>query len=234
MSIWMRILSIVLPCGIIVAGVGALVVWSRHPERFALRTIEVRAELKHVQEDDIKANVLPFLSQGFFWLNVQSVQDSLKRLPWVHTVEIRRVWPDRLQIKVQEQTPQARWGDQGILSTEGIIYYPELSSIPDKLPRFDGPDDSAKEMLQHYLTLLEHLGPIGLTVKALDLSPNGSWRIMLNNGIDVILGKAGLSERLARFVLAYQGSLQAQSEKIAYIDLRYTNGFAVGWKKGGQ
>ena len=73
---------------------------------------------------------------------------------------------------------------------------------------------------------------MGLTIQELDLSTNGSWKILLDNGIAVILGKTGLSERMTRFMLAYQHSLQAQSQQIAYIDLRYTNGFAIGWKAG--
>lgn len=208
--------------------------WSKQPDRFPLRTIDVTAELKAMKEQDIKATVLPFLPKGFFWVDVDSVQQSLTRLPWIQSAEIRRVWPDRLEISVQEKTAQARWGEEGVLSTEGVVFYPDVTTLPEKLPRFYGPSDRAKEVLHQYLNLLELLSPIGLTVQSLALSAEGSWRLVLDNGVAIILGKTGLSERMGRFVLAYQGSLQAQIQRIAYIDLRYTNGFAIGWKKSVQ
>lgn len=229
MSSWMRAVSILLPLGIIVVSVLALMVWSRQ-DRFPLKTVEVHTALKYVKEEEIKASVLPFFDKGFFGLNVQAVQACLKQLPWVQSIDIRRMWPDRLVVSVQEKAAQARWGDKGVLSTEGNIFYPELTSIPDKLPRFDGPKSEALAMQQQYFALLEQLGPIGLTIRSLKLSLNGSLQIMLDNGISIILGKNAMNERMARFVLAYQGSLQAQSQRIAYVDLRYTNGFAIGWK----
>ncbi len=234
MSKWVRVGSIILPLALIVAGLSALVIWSREPDRFPLRKVEVRSVLKYVREDEIEAAVSPFLAKGFFWLNVRSVQANLQQIPWVQSVGVRRVWPDRLQVLVQERTAQARWGDKGVLSTEGVIFYPAPDTISDKLPRFDGPNGYAKEMLENYLTFLEVLGPIGLTVQSVGLSPNGSWQIMLDNDVAVILGKTALVERLARFVLAYQSRLQTEKEHIAYVDLRYTNGFAIGWKKGVQ
>ncbi len=231
MSSFTRLISITVPVIIIVVGLGSLVVWSRQPDRFPLKTVEIRSGLKEVTEDEIKAQVLPYLDKGFFWLNVSAVQKNLQLLPWVQAVELRRIWPDKLLIVVQEKRAQARWGEKGILSTDGAIFYP-TGNIPEGIPQFNGPETRAKEVLQQYLTLLEMLGPIGLTVQQLDLSMDGSWRMRLDSGLDVILGKTGLHERMARFVLAYKGSFHAESMRIAYIDLRYTNGFAIGWKEG--
>ncbi len=228
-----RILSIFLPLAILLASLSLFVVWSRHADRFPLRTIEVQSQLHFVKEAEIQANILPFLDKGFFWLNVRAVQACVKQLPWVQTVDIRRVWPDRVVASVQEKTAQARWGEKGVLSTEGVIFYPEVATIPGQLPQFDGPASEALVMQQHYFALLEQLGVVGLTIKSLSLSLNGALKIMLDNGIFIILGKHAVNERLARFVLAYQGSLKAQSERIAYVDLRYTNGFAIGWKSIG-
>lgn len=233
MSIGMRTVSIILPLAIILVSLSLLVVWSRHPDRFPLRTVEIRSSLQQVKESEIKESVLPFFDKGFFGLNVQAVQACLKRLPWVQNVDIRRVWPDRLLVSVEEKTAQARWGEKGVLSTEGVIFYPEVATIPAKLPQFDGPMSEALVMQQQYFALLEQLGTVGLTIQSLNLSLNGTLKIMLDNGISIRLGKQAINERMARFVLAYPGSLQAQSQRIAYVDLRYTNGLAIGWKMAG-
>lgn len=233
MSIRMRMVSIFLPLAIVLVSLLSLVVWSRHSDRFPLKTVEIRSPLHLVEEAEIQASVLPFFDKGFFWLDVQAVQACLKQIPWVQTADIRRVWPDRLLVSVQEKTAQAKWGEKGVLSTDGVIFYPEVATIPEKLPQFDGPTSEALVMQQHYFALLEQLGAVGLTIQSLNLSLNGALKIMLDNGISIILGKNAMNERMARFVLAYQGSLQAQSQRIAYVDLRYTNGFAIGWKAAG-
>jgi cell division protein FtsQ len=231
---WMRTVSIILPLLIIVVGLGILVVWSGNSDRFPLRMVEVRGQLKQLKENEIKAAVLPFLAQGFFALPVWSIRDELQHLPWVQSVSIRRIWPDKLIISVQEQVAQARWKDKGILSTEGKIFYPVSLAMSSGLPQFEGPPERAKEMQQQYLALLEVLRPVGLMVQKLSLSPNGVWQMMLDNGMTLILGKTGLSERMNRFVLAYPSNLRGQNQRIAYVDLRYTNGFAIGWKTGVQ
>jgi cell division protein FtsQ len=233
MSIRMRMVSICLPVAIILVSFLSLVVWSRHSDRFPLRTVEIRSPLHLVKEAEVQASVLPFFDKGFFWLNVKAVQACLKRIPWVQAADVKRVWPDRLLVSVQEKTAQAKWGEKGVLSTDGVIFYPEVATIPQKLPQFDGPTSEALVMQQHYFALLEQLGAVGLTIQSLNLSLNGALKIMLDNGISIILGKNAINERMARFVLAYQANLQAQSQRIAYVDLRYTNGFAIGWKAAG-
>jgi cell division septal protein FtsQ len=49
------------------------------------------------------------------------------------------------------------------------------------------------------------------------------------NGIEINLGREDFTERLQRFVDIYPRILASQSDKIAVVDLRYTNGFAVRW-----
>jgi cell division protein FtsQ len=234
MSAWMRTAFITLPLAIVVVALSAVVVWSRHPDRFPIRVIEVCTELRHIPQTEIQTVLSPFLNKGFFWLNVEQMQALVQAMPWVQSVDLRRVWPDRVRVSAQERVAQARWGERGVVSTEGVIFYPDPATISEKLPWFEGPVESAKEMLSHYLTALELLGPMALNIQGLRLSPTGSWHMQLENGIELILGKVDFSERLMRLMVAYQNSLQAQSTRIAYIDLRYTNGFAIGWKAGIQ
>lgn len=231
---WMRGVSIILPPIIILGCILALVIWSRQPDRFPLRFIEIQSELKHVSEQDIRKAISLHLAEGFFWLNVDLVQKDLKSLAWVENVEIKRSWPDKIIVFIQEKVPQAIWGENAILTTEGSIFTIETLDLFEKLPRFKGPIERAKEIQQQYLSLLELLGPVGLSIQALELSTTGVLRVMLDNGIAIILGKTAISERMARFVLAYQTSLQKHSQRIAYVDLRYTNGMAIGWRQGVQ
>jgi cell division protein FtsQ len=229
MSLWVRMVSIILPMGILLGGAMG-VFWSLQPHRFPLRVIEIRDQLKWTSSQAITQVASPYMDRGFFGLDVEALQKALNNLPWMSSVSVRRVWPDRIILSTEEKTPLARFGEEGVLSTEGRIFYPDLQSLPDRLPQFMGPSDRAKEMVQQYFSILEMLSPLGLSVSELNLSPEGSWRMVLDNGIAIILGKAALNERMGRFVWIYPNQLQMQIHKIAYLDLRYTNGVAIGWK----
>lgn len=232
MSIWVRLISTLLPLCLLVCGLGSLVVYSKQVEHFPVREIELKTETKNVSETAVIEMVRLHLNKSFFWLNVDKIQKHILSLPWVAEAQIQRVWPDKIVVEIKEHTALARWNGKGILSTEGNIFYPEESSISEKLPKFSGQDGRAKEILQQYFSVLEQLGPVGLSVKSLEVSATGAWQIRLDNELAIILGKTGLNERLARFVEVYQASLKSQKERIEYIDLRYTNGLAIGWKKG--
>jgi len=223
--------SILLSFGIMTGGVIAAFIGLRDPNHFPIRTVEIRDELKRIGEPQIAEAIAPYLDKGFFGLNVGGVQQNIMNLPWVASASVKRIWPDKLLVSIQEQTPQARFGEDGILNTEGVVFYPGKEFIPRNLPHFKGPSERAKEMLQQYHMILEALGPVGLSIAELELAPNGVLRVSLGNGIAIVLGKAEYNERLARFVLAYQSTLHSLLPKIAYVDLQYTNGLAIGWKE---
>lgn len=233
MSLWMRIVSTILPLGIVLGGTIG-VFWSLQPQRFPLRVIEIREPLKWTSNQSITEVASSFMDRGFFRLDVSALQKALSDLPWIASVSVQRVWPDRIILAAQEQIPLARFEEEGVLSTEGRVFYPDRESVPSRLPYFRGPIDRAKEMVQQYFNILEMLSPLGLGISELNLSPEGSWQMVLDNGMTVILGKAALNERMGRFVWVYPNQLQAETHKIAYLDLRYTNGMAIGWKAGIQ
>jgi cell division protein FtsQ len=231
MSIGLRLLATILPLGIIVGGILGFLDVVKQPGRFPLRFIEIQNELKWMPPEAISQVVSPYLQQGFFGIDVEAIQKQVNDLPWVSKSHVQRVWPDRISIALTEQNPLARFGETGVLSTEGKIFYPEiLSVLPPGCPWFKGPEKAAMEMLKQYLDFLEMLSPLGLSISELSLSNEGAYRIMLDNGIAIILGKAALNERMGRFILMYPSQLKKETQRIAYLDLRYTNGMAIGWK----
>lgn len=230
MSYWKQVFSI-FAIFLFLVGAGVVgVLWTQNPKHFPIRVIEIAEPLKQVSEDTFFKAVIPHLDKGFFWLDVQAMRASIGELSWVVSSQVRRLWPDKLEVSLKEHIPQARFGKTGVIDTEGRVFYPDLSTISEKWPLFIGPVPKIQEMLQRYLMALECLGPLGLRVAELRLTDYGAWDIMLDNGIALILGKTELDERLTRFVLVYKLSLQAQIANIAYVDCRYTNGLAIGYK----
>jgi len=209
----------------------------RQPERFPLRSVEVHGSLQRTTRAEITTAVSPHLQDNFFTLDVGLVQASLKDLPWVAAAAVSRRWPDRLVITVREHQAVARFGEAGILNSEGRVFYPgqqsyEVSQLSlVALPQFIGPESESVQLLDHYRQFETLLKPGGLTIKELHLAPHGAWQMVLNTGLQVILGNSSEEKlRLRRFVWAYQAALEAHSRAMAYIDLRYSNGLAVGWK----
>ena len=72
--------------------------------------------------------------------------------------------------------------------------------------------------------------PLGLSVANLKQMQDNGLRAELSNGIEIILGEDDFSIKLSRFGLAYKNVIKLVETKVAYVDLRYINGIAVGWR----
>ncbi len=230
----LRWIATLVPLFILIGGLSLLIVWTRISDRFPLKILEIKNEISRVQPSEITDLLALDMKKGFFGIDVEEVQKRVSELPWVEQAYVKRVWPDRLSVGILEKTPQAFWNTEGVLSTTGKVFFPNtLHGISSLLPHFWGPIERVKEIQQQYFVLLEMLGPIGLNIAELFLSEDGECRVVLDNGITVMLGKNALNERLARFVLVYQ-NLKTKKDDIAYLDLRYTNGISIGWNKTGN
>jgi len=165
-------------------------------------------------------------------VDLAGLQGSLEQLPWVDTVSVARVWPRGLQVRVVEQVAAARWGSNGLLNARGELFLSESRFIPPELPRLSGPKGSEGMVAQRYLAIQGRLVEGGVRIAALRLDARGAWEIDLDNGVRVRLGRRQVDERFERFVAAALRLVVQRSAEMSYVDMRYTNGFAVGWRNG--
>jgi cell division protein FtsQ len=182
-------------------------------------------------EQSVKARVRDI---GLVSVDLSAVQRAVEQLPWVDGATVERQWPSTLNIRVTEQVPAARWGANGLLNTRGELFISEARHIPPELPRLSGPLGSEGEVARRYLAAQGALTEAGMRLTAVRLDSRGSWEFDLDNGITVRLGRRQVDERFTRFVQAGVGQIAAHASDINYIDMRYTNGFAIGWRQGGQ
>jgi cell division protein FtsQ len=182
-------------------------------------------------EQAVKARVRGI---GLVSVDLGAVQRAVEQLPWVDSAKVERQWPSTLDIRVTEQVPAARWGANGLLNTRGELFISETRHIPPELPRLSGPPGTQQEVARRYLAAQGQLIEAGMRLTAVRLDARGSWEFDLDNGITVRLGRRQVDERFTRFVQAGVGQIAAHSNDINYIDMRYTNGFAIGWRQGGQ
>ncbi len=182
-------------------------------------------------EQAVKARVR---GVGLISVDLGAVQRAVEQLPWVDKATVERRWPRALNIRVVEQVAAARWGPNGLLNTRGELFISEARHIPPELPRLSGPRGTEAEVARRYLAAQGQLLEAGMRLTAVRLDPRGAWEFDLDNGITVRLGRRQVEERLQRFVQAAVGQISTHASDIHYIDMRYTNGFAIGWRSGGQ
>jgi cell division protein FtsQ len=198
-----------------------------------IRTVSVQGRFQRVSAVDVERAVKDRV-QGFglVSVNLPAVQRAIEALPWVDTATVGRAWPRGLSVVVVEQVAAARWGANGLLNARGELFASESRHIPPELPRLSGPAGSEAQVAQRYLAIQGRLVEGGLRITALRLDARGAWEIDLDNGVRVRLGRCQVDERFERFVAAALPLVAQRGGDIDYVDMRYTNGFAVGWRGG--
>jgi cell division protein FtsQ len=195
-----------------------------HSPRFPLREVRIGSQPAHVQRAEIEAVVRRELHGNFFTIDLARAREAFESIGWVRSVEVRRRWPDRLDVTLEEHVPLARWGSLGLVDMQGEVFQ---ASYEGTLPVFNGPQGAAKEMAIQYAYFRRTLERIGREPVQVNLSARRAWSIRLDGGTALELGRADIEGRLARFVQSYAQAASLLGRRMEYVDLRYANGFAV-------
>lgn len=193
-----------------------------------LSTLVVQGALQHVAPETVRTAVLPALGRGFFSTDVAAVQAAVEALPWVAQATVRRSWPHTLYVQITEEVPVARWNGDALVDARGRVFVRDTSHVWAGLPRLNGPDASAPDVLAEYSGFAALLATRGLGINQLSVDARGASSVELANGIEVRLGREDATARLERFASVALPALGAALPSVAYVDMRYTNGFAVG------
>lgn len=195
-----------------------------HLPIFPLREVRVLDQPKHVQRTDIEAVVKKELKGTFFTIDLARARRGFEALPWVRKADVRRQWPDRLEVRIEEHEPLARWGTLALVNVQGEIFE---APYQGKLPVFNGPAGTSKEMAIQYAYFRKSLESLGREPVQVNVSARRAWSLRMDTGTTVELGRSDLESRLARFVQNYERAAQYLGRRVDYVDLRYRNGFAV-------
>ncbi|HWM41495.1 MAG TPA: cell division protein FtsQ/DivIB [Burkholderiales bacterium] len=207
--------------------------WLLLPGHFPITRLELTGNLKHSNKAEIEA-ALPRVSGkaagnaagNFFAADLAALRAGIERLPWVRRVSVRRVWPGRIEVSIEEHVALARWGDDRLVNTHGETF---SAKSKDSLPAFVAPGGTSAEVTRRYRRFSEIVAPLGTSVERIVLTPRHAWQLRLGNGLHLMLGRdADIAEqRLQKFVEAHPATLARTGKKHEYVDLRYPNGFAL-------
>lgn len=191
---------------------------------FALREVRIATELKHVTRDQVEDLVRRELKGGFLTVDLAAVRTAFERLPWVRRASVQRHWPARLDIALEEHAPFARWGNAKLVNTHGEVFE---AAYDGKLPEFVGPEGTAREIAIQYRYFRRSLAAIGEDPVEVQVTERRAWKLKLESGLTIALGRENIETRLARFANVHARTLATLGRRIDYVDLRYANGFAV-------
>jgi cell division protein FtsQ len=197
-----------------------------------ISSIQISGPFQRVTALQIEEAIGDELDQGFVGADLDRIQDRIVALPWIDQARVARRWPSRISITVTEQVPAAIWGESGLLNTRGELFVAEVRHPPAELPRLSGPDERSAEVAARYLAVRDQLIPAGLDVRRVHLDARGSWQMTLHNGIEVRLGRRNVAGRTDLFLDVVADIITGRSKDIAYVDMRYGNGFTIGWNSG--
>lgn len=205
---------------------------------YPLREVQVMGELSQVQRSQIELAARRVVHGNFFTVNIDAARTAFEKLPWVRRAEVRRQWPDRLELRIEEHVPVARWrgldDEPRLVNNHGEVF---AGSIDVPLPLFSGPEGTAPEVLARYREFEPALAKINLHPRVVTLSAREAWQIRLDNGLLLELGrdqaKLPLAERVARFTEHYPNVIKRSQVQIVAVDMRYPNGFTLRLARNG-
>lgn len=229
----------------VIAAIGLVVLlamWLARQPVFTLKAIRVDGDVTRNSEATIRANAAPKLAGNFFTMDLQTGQRAFESVPWVRHAIVRRIWPNRLAVQLEEHRAAAIWSPASakdepsdkLVNSHGEVFEANVGDVEDdELPTLSGPDGSSVQMLDMLQQLTPLYGRLDRRIDTLELSGRGSWRAELDNGARIELGRGTpeeLMERSERFVGTVAPIASRYQRPVEYADLRHHDGYALRLK----
>lgn len=233
----MNTTAVVLLVGFCILSVVAAARWAARLPVFDIAAITVLGEVSHNSAINLRANVAPRIKGTFFTVDLAQVRGVFESVPWVRQAVVRRDFPNRLLVKLQEHQAVAYWGSEGdsqLINSYGEVFEANVGEVEqDMLPRLSGPEDQSVEVLTMFHALKPLYAGLDLQLDQLELTGRGSWRARLENGADIEMGRGSVDEVTARVQRFLKTLTQVTSRygrrahALESADLRHDNGYAL-------
>ena len=231
MTAWVLLLGFALIVGVTTAR------WVARLPVFDIAGITVTGDVTHNSVLNLRANVAPRFGGTFFTVDLARVRAAFEAVPWVRQAVVRRDFPNRLLVQLQEHKAVAYWGTEGelqLINSFGEVFEANVGEVEqDMLPRLHGPVGQSADVLQMYRSLAPLFVAMELSLDQLELTGRGSWRARLETGAEIEMGRgevAEVGERVQRFLKTLTqitGRYGRRANSVESADLRHENGYAL-------
>jgi cell division protein FtsQ len=234
----MNIVAIALGAAAFVVGLGLAARWALGQPVFSISKIVIDGDTSHHNALTLKANVGGRISGNFFTLDLAQARGVFESVPWVRKATVRREFPNRLRVTLEEHRGMGFWGaasESRMVNSLGEVFEANAGDAEaEELPRLVGADGSSQELLTMYRALSKTLQAANVTIEQLELSARNGWRIQLDSGTQIELGRGTAAEVMARVdqLLVTQKQVLASYQRIGWdrvesVDLRHAGGYAI-------
>lgn len=208
----------------------ALVLYPKVDQQLVIKQVLINKSLYYVDKREVDLLLQQALEKNFFTINLKGVAQSLSTLPWVDSVQVRKVWPNKVMVSITERKPIARWEDSALISAKGELFTPKNLSGFDHLPRLEGSIEQRDKITVFYYEASQLLQDQNVSLASLKMNTAFDWQIELNNGLLLVMSSQQGIEKLKQFKAIYAKHIVPQLDKISRVDLRYDTGFVVAWR----
>jgi len=191
--------------------------------------VNVEGEFSYVTREQVMDVIAPAIDENFLQLDLSKVKQDLEQQAWVDVASVGRRWPNQLEVSIVEQKPIARWSDAGFLNQRGELIKTTLTGELMMLPLLEASAHTQAEVMNQYQDLAVLLRSRNLLIDGLKSDEKRAWTVILNNGLEVRVGRDQVMEKMKRFIKVYDAQLHQRMAEVAHVDVRYSNGVAVGW-----
>jgi cell division protein FtsQ len=225
----------VLACAV---ALGLAVRWLLAHPVFAVSRIVVEGDTTHHNAITLQANVGARISGNFFTLDLPQARNVFETVPWVRRATVQREFPNRLRVILEEHRSAGFWGlesESRMVNSVGEVFEANAGEAEtEELPRLVGGEGQSELVLGMYRQLSKTVQPLELVIEQIELSGRGAWRMLLDSGTQMELGRGSPNEvqaRLQKFLSTHQQVLSSYQrsgfDRIESVDLRNGEGYAI-------
>lgn len=200
-------------------------------DRWRISQLEVAADYDRITSEQLRLMVAKTPERSFFRLNAEQVKQNIESMSWVKYAHVVKQWPDTLKITIKEHQATAIWNDKDLLNQTGEVFQVDAVDHLKALPRLFGLTEDSKITLENFNRFNQLLQPVGYEISEAHVDDRGDWRLVLRNGLEVLLGTEKHEARILRLAETWDQLLSASERLPERVDLRYSNGYVVRWRK---
>ncbi len=166
-------------------------------------------------------------STSLLFYDVEGARARLKQNPWIAEATVRKLFPDRIEVVVEERQPFAIWQTErrvALIAADGTVLSREADPRFSHLPFLVGA--GAQTKARSFVSLLDRFPDIRDQVRASILVADRRWNLRLHNGIDVRLPETDVEsafETLSRL----DREKRLLTRDITAVDLRLSDRITV-------
>lgn len=197
------------------------------------RAIQIEpSNLTDAEVASLEKAVEPLGKVQFFGADLSAIHRVVSELSWVGSANVYRDWDKGVMVSVKPRIPVANFGSEQMLDASGVVYTPaDPKAVMDKsLANLYSRPKEAVNVMRQMRRINTWFAPLNLHAVDMILTPRQTWVIVFDNGLRVVVDHEDTEQKLYSLSVQLSGQLKPEVAKIASVDLRYKNGFAIAYK----